>query len=88
MRVGGINQAPYPIKSPNKGARKDKKRAKKRSESGHDKLQVIDDDSIFDTISYDLPSAHTQGALRAYQEIHMLAKRNHINLIFGVDIYA
>lgn len=88
MRVGGINQAPYPIQSPKNGSKKVKKRAQKKSKSSQGKLQVVADESVFDALSYDMPSAQAQGALRAYQEIHMLAKRSHINLIFGVDVYA
>ncbi|MFM2484007.1 hypothetical protein [Celerinatantimonas yamalensis] len=87
MNIGGIGQAPYPVNLPKKSTDKVRKRRDK-SKKGKGRLQSVADESLLDSVCYDLPPSHSRGALRAYQEICLMARRGDINLIFGVDIYA
>lgn len=87
VNVSGISSALYPIQPSRKGAKvrgKKKKALKKHKQ----RMQAVDDESILDSVIYDLPADHRRGAIAMYNSISALSRREQVNLLFGVDVYA
>ncbi|CAG9001382.1 MAG: hypothetical protein CENE_03402 [Candidatus Celerinatantimonas neptuna] len=87
VNVSGISSAPYPIRPSRKGA-KVRGKKKKASKKHKQRLQCIDDESVLDSVIYDLPADQRRGAIAMYNSISALSRREQVNFLFGVDVYA
>ncbi|MFM2481106.1 hypothetical protein [Celerinatantimonas sp. YJH-8] len=88
MNVNGVDGIRYPVNQSKRSPSVAEDQPQSEPEAKPFRIQAVADDSVLNSVSYDQTPSSGRGAVAAYQSVSMLAQRDAVNQIFGVDVYA
>lgn len=88
MNVNGVGGVSYPVSQPKRKAHVINDDPQQERDAKPSRIQTVADDSVLGSVSYDQSPSSGRGAIAAYQSVSMLARRDSVNQLFGVDVYA